>query len=121
MIKRKPRKQKAAKDEVGRAIVEQSKHELFLKINEKRFFLVENTAVFCCNWSSLDSKSVCSLTSQHETVASLCREEKTRTKIKCYCSVSSSFTLKISLKFVKCASVFVFHWPGVLLLIHNAQ
>ena len=38
MIKRKPRKQKAAKDEVGRAIVEQSKHELFLKINEKRFF-----------------------------------------------------------------------------------
>ena len=47
MIKRKPRKQKAAKDEVGRAIVEQSKHELFLKINEKRFFfLVENTAVF---------------------------------------------------------------------------
>ena len=38
MIKRKPRKQKAAKDEVGRAIVEQSKHELFLKINEKRIF-----------------------------------------------------------------------------------
>ena len=38
MIKRKPRKQKAAKDEVGRAIVEQRKHELFLKINEKRFF-----------------------------------------------------------------------------------
>ena len=76
MIKRKPRKQKAAKDEVGRAIVEQSKHELFLKINEKRFFLVKNTAVFCCNWSSLDSKSVCSLTSLHETVASLCREKK---------------------------------------------
>ena len=29
MIKRKPRKQKAAKDEVDRAIVEQSKHEFF--------------------------------------------------------------------------------------------
>ena len=77
--------------------------------------------VFCCNRSSSDSKSVCSLTSLHETVASLCREEKTRTKIESYCSVSSSFTKKILLKFVKCASVFVFHWPGVLLLIHNAQ
>ena len=55
MIKRKPRKQKAAKDEVGRAIVEQSKqskHELILKINEKRYFLVENTAVLCGNWST---------------------------------------------------------------------
>ena len=47
MIKRKPRKQKADKDEVGRAIVEQSKHELFLKKSTKKgFFLVENTAVF---------------------------------------------------------------------------
>ena len=52
MIKRKPRKQKAAKDEVGRAIVEQSKHELILKINEKRYFLVENTVVLCGNWST---------------------------------------------------------------------
>ena len=38
MIERKSRKQKADKDEVDRAIVKQSKHELFLKMNEKRFF-----------------------------------------------------------------------------------
>ena len=49
------------------------------------------------------------------------QRKKIRTKIESYCSVSSSLTKKILSKFVKWASVFVFHWPGVLLLIHSAQ
>ena len=42
----------------------------------KELFFLTIFNYFCFNRSSLDSKSVCSLTSLHETVASLRREEK---------------------------------------------